>query len=90
MNGVWQVLFSDVALKQLRKMDRPTSALIIGYIEKKLVGCTDPRSFGKPLTANHQGKWRYRVGDYRLLCLIEDNILTVTVIAAGYRSDIYQ
>ncbi len=90
MNKAWEVVFSDVALKSLKKMDKQTAALIIGYIEKRIMNCIDPRSFGKPLVANHSGKWRYRIGDYRILCLIEDDKVLVTVIEIGHRKDIYK
>ena len=64
-------------------MDKQTASLILGYIEKRLAGCDNPRAFGKPLVADHHGKWRYRIGDYRLLCLIEDEKILITVIAQG-------
>ena len=86
----WEVRFSDKALKSLKKMDRSTAAIIIGFIEKRLDGCLDPRTIGKPLKANHSGKWRYRFGDYRLLCLLEDEIITITMIAISHRKDIYE
>ncbi|MBC7960420.1 MAG: type II toxin-antitoxin system RelE/ParE family toxin [Vallitaleaceae bacterium] len=85
----WKVEFTDIALKELKKMDKHTAAMIIGYIEKKLVGDINPRSFGKPLIANQKGKWRYRIGDYRLLSLIEDEKITITVIQVGHRKVIY-
>lgn len=86
----FRVLFADTALRKLKKMDRPVAALIIGYIEKNLEGCLDPRQHGKPLTENHRGKWRYRIGDYRLLALIDDDKIIITVIDVGHRSDIYK
>jgi mRNA interferase RelE/StbE len=86
----FRVVFSDIALKRLKKLDKPTAALIIGYVEKNLEGCSDPRIHGKALTANHRGKWRYRVGDYRLLALIEDDRVLVTVVEIGHRSDVYR
>lgn len=55
---------------------------ICGYHD--LVGDINPRSFGKPLVANHKGKWRYRIGDYRLLCLIEDDKVIITDIEIGH------
>ena len=85
----WQAVISDIALKQLKKLDKQAASLIVGYIEKRLVDCKDPRAFGKSLTASHSGKWRYRIGDYRLLCLIDDEENLVTVIALGHRRDIY-
>jgi len=89
MKKGWQVRFSDKALKSLKKMDRSTAAIILGFIEKRLNGCTNPRTIGKPLKANHLGKWRYRIGNYRLLCLLEDETITITLIAISHRKDVY-
>ncbi len=86
----YKVEISDIALKKLKKMDKPVVALIMGYIEKNLVNCENPRSFGKALVGNHKDKWRYRVGDYRLLTYIEDNRLIITVIEIGNKKDIYK
>jgi mRNA interferase RelE/StbE len=72
----WKVEFTDIALKTLKKLDKHIAAMIIGYIEKNLVGDISPRSFGKPLVENYKDKWRYRIGDFRLLCKIEDNRVT--------------
>lgn len=87
---MYTVRFSDVALKKLRKMDRYQASLLVGWIEKNLVNSTDPRSQGKALVAKHKGKWRYRVGDYRILALIEDEEIVITVIDVGHRKDIYE
>ena len=86
----YRVMFSDIALKKLQKMDKTTASLLIGSIEKKLEGCENPRLYGKPLNKNHKGKWRYRVGDYRILALIEDEKVLITVIEIGHRRDIYK
>ncbi len=90
MKNGWEVRFSDQALKSLKKMDRSTAAIIIGFIEKRLDGCLDPREIGKPLKANHSEKWRYRIGDYRLLCLLEDEKITIIEIAISHRKNIYK
>jgi mRNA interferase RelE/StbE len=87
---MWKVELSDIALNNLKKMDKKTAALIIGYIEKKLVGEIDPRSFGKPLVGNQKSKWRYRIGDYRLLCQILDSKISIVVVAIGRRKEIYK
>ena len=89
MSDSWTILFSDLALKTLKKMDQANASLILGYLEKKLKNCSNPRLFGKALSADHKGKWRYRVGDYRILCLLEDEKILITVIAIGHRKDIY-
>lgn len=85
----YAVEYTDTALKQLKKLDKATASMIISFIDKKLDGCSDPRAHGRSLTANHSGKWRYRVGDYRLLCMIEDNRIIITVVAVGHRKEIY-
>lgn len=86
---MYTVRFSDVALKKLKKMDRYQASLLVGWIEKNLMGTVDPRVQGKSLVANHKGKWRYRVGDYRILALIEDEEILITIIDVGHRKDIY-
>ena len=59
--------------KEFKKLDSYTKRMIKAWIEKNLIGCTDPRQHGKGLTANRSGQWRYRIGDYRLICQIEDD-----------------
>ncbi len=64
--------------------------MILAWIRKNLEGCDDPRRFGKPLVANHAGKWRYRVGDYRIMAEISDETITIFVVNIGHRKDIYK
>ncbi len=75
--------------REFKKLDRYTQKMIKAWIEKNLVNCVDPRVYGKGLTANHSGEWRYRIGDYRIICLIEDNRLVILALAFGHRRDIY-
>ena len=75
--------------KEFKKLDRYTQRMIKAWIEKNLVGCTDPRIHGKGLTANRSGQWRYRIGDYRLICSIEDSRLVILALSVGHRSEIY-
>ena len=86
----YRVEYSRAALKQLMKMDRFDARLITSWIGKNLEGCADPRAHGKGLTANRSGEWRYRVGDYRILCTIEDDALVVEVFSIGHRSSVYK
>ena len=86
----YRVEHSKTALKQLKKMDRFDALLITSWIGKNLEGCDDPRAQGKALTANRSGEWRYRVGDYRILCLIEDDVLVIEVFSIGHRSSVYK
>lgn len=85
----YRVEYTPQAVKELKKLDRHIRALIIGWIEKNLVGCEDPRRHGKGLTANRSGQWRYRVGDYRLLADIQDDKIIILVLHVGHRSEIY-
>ena len=85
----YKVVFSDNALKQLKKLDKHISALIIGWIDKNLEGTNNPRQHGKALVANRNGQWRYRIGDYRAICEIQDNKITILVLEIGHRRSIY-
>lgn len=76
--------------REFRKLDRYTQKMVKAWIEKNLVGCEDPRAHGKGLTANLSGQWMYRIGDYRLICLIEDDKLVILALTIGHRSDIYR
>ena len=86
---MYKVRFTKNALKQLKKMDNSTAALITGWIRKNLEGCDNPRIKGKSLTANRGGQWRYRVGDYRILAEISDSEITILVVNVGHRRDVY-
>lgn len=85
----YNVVFTTEAKKNLNKLDKHTSSLIIGWIEKNLQGCENPRAKGKGLTANRSGEWRYRIGDYRLICEIKDNELIILALSVGHRRDVY-
>ena len=85
----YRVELTDRVIKQLKKLDKHTSALIIGWIEKNLEGCENPRVHGKGLTANITGQWRYRIGNYRLICEIKDKEVLILVLEVGHRREIY-
>lgn len=87
---MYKVILTDRAIKQLKKLDKSTTRMVLGWIRKNLEGCTDPRKHGKPLVGNHAGKWRYRVGDYRLLAEIVDNEIVIYIINIGHRRDVYR
>ncbi len=85
----YKVEFTQRALKELKKLDKHTASLILGWVRKNLENCENPRQHGKGLTSNHSGEWRYRIGDYRLLAKIEDNRVTILILNVGHRRDIY-
>ena len=82
------VEYTKAAFKQLKKMDKKIASFIISYIEDKLVDCDNPRIYGKALQGNLNDMWRYRVGDYRILAKIEDDMVVIIVIEVGHRKDI--
>ena len=86
----YEVQYSERALRELKKMDKYTRQMIYSWIDKNLNGCEDPRQRGKGLTANRSGQWRYRIGDYRLICQIQDAQLVILALSVGHRSTIYK
>ena len=76
--------------KEFKKLDRYTQRMLKSWIEKNLVGCSDPRLHGKGLTANRAGQWRYRIGDYRLICQIDDGKLVILALSVGHRREVYE
>ena len=76
--------------KEFKKLDKYTQKMLKSWIEKNLVGCDNPRAFGKALSANRKGQWRYRIGDYRMICLIEDNKMIILALSIGHRRSIYE
>ena len=85
----YKVVFTELAKKQLKKLDKYVASLIIGWIEKNLQDCDNPRIHGKNLIANKSGQWRYRIGDYRIICEIIDEEITILVLEVGHRKNIY-
>jgi mRNA interferase RelE/StbE len=85
----WVYRFDERALKELRKLAKPAQCGIIAYLDERITGDGDPRRFSKGLKADLAGLWRYRVGDYRILCQIRDGELIVLVVAVGHRRDFY-
>lgn len=86
----YRVVFTEKSKKQLSKLDRSISALIVGWIEKNIEGCENPRIYDKGLLGNRSGQWRYRIGDYRAICEIRDDEIIILVLEVGHRKHIYE
>jgi mRNA interferase RelE/StbE len=86
----WTVEIDSFAEKQLRKLDRPVQKRLLDWLFDRIEGCKDPRHFGEPLRGDLAGLWRYRVGDFRIICEIQDEKLVVLALAVGHRREIYQ
>lgn len=85
----WRIDFTKAADKALRKLDRQTAGRVLDELEE-IAKLGDPRSRGKALTGNLAGLWRYRVGDYRVVCDIEDGVLVILVVDVAHRREVYR
>ena len=86
----WKVEFQKSATKQLRALDRPIQQRILTYFRTRVLSADDPRQLGKALTGDKVGLWRYRIGDYRAICRLEDERLVVLVLQLGHRREVYR
>lgn len=86
---VWTINYSDRALRALRKMDKQNARRIVDFMDLRIAVLDDPRQSGKPLKGELGVFWRYRVGDYRILCEIRDDELIILAATIGHRSDVY-
>ena len=66
----WTVEFDDAAVKEFRKLDYQAQKEILSYLRKRIATDKDPRRFGKPLSKNLSGLWRYRIRDYRVVSIV--------------------
>ncbi len=85
----WTVEITDVAERQLRKLDPPVQRRILEWLDDRIEGGKNPRHFGETLRGDLAGLWRYRVGDYRIVCQIRDDRLLVLALAIGHRREVY-
>lgn len=86
----WTVEWDDRARRELRRLDRPVQQQILRYFRTRIATDKDPRRFGHELRHELQGLWRYRIGDYRAVCRIEDDHLVVLVLVLGHRRTVYR
>ncbi len=87
----WQIEFDAAALKDLKKLDREAAQRLTTYLRKRVAPLDDPRSIGAALKGSQFGElWRYRVGDYRILCQIRDKELVILAVSIGHGREIYR
>jgi len=87
---IWRIEITRTAERQITKLDRPAQRSIQRFLRDRLTPADDPRQWGKPLHGEKRGLWRYRIGDYRLICDIQDEKITVLVLEVGHRKDVYR
>lgn len=85
----WTIDYVRSAEKQLGRIDRSWQRRILDYMDTNIATLTDPRDRGKALVGDQSGFWRYRVGDYRIICSIDEAIRVVLVLKIGHRRDVY-
>jgi mRNA interferase RelE/StbE len=87
----WSVELVPAAERELRKIARPVRERLLAFLRDRIQGSEDPRRLGEPLHGPELGKyWKYRVGDYRLICSIQDARVVVVVVRVGHRRDVYR
>jgi mRNA interferase RelE/StbE len=86
----WKVELSPTALRQLHKLDKPVARRILNFLHQRLGTLDDPRKIGERLQGALSEFWKYRVGDYRLICSLENDRLLVLVLRIGHRRDVYK
>jgi mRNA interferase RelE/StbE len=86
----WTIEYSESVTKSLQKLDRSLAKRVVNYMEERVAVLPDPRLLGKPLSGALKGLWRYRVGDYRIICRIEDRHVIILVIDVDHRREVYR
>ena len=87
----WQIEFDDAAKKDLAKLDKQAAGRIIIFLRERIAPLGNPRSIGEALKGSRFGEfWKYRVGDYRIICNIEDGALRILVVKIGNRREVYR
>ena len=85
----WKIRYSEIAAKQMKKLDKAMSKKIDKYLNERIAIQTDPTVFGKALGHDKSGLWHYRLEDYRIICEIVNNELIVLVLRIGHRKEVY-
>ena len=86
---MWKIEFTEQAAKQLQKLDQQASHRIVTWLKERAATGADPKLFAKQLTGEMSEYWRFRVGDYRIIWKLKDEIVSITVVRIGHRRDIY-
>lgn len=87
----WKIELSAQADRELGKLDPQQSKRILRFLRERVARLDDPRSIGQALRGSKLGEfWKYRVGDYRLICRIEDNGLLILLLRVGHRREVYR
>jgi mRNA interferase RelE/StbE len=87
----WQIEFDPEAIKDLKKLDRPVQKRIVEFLKLRLAPLDNPRTLGEALAGSRLGNyWKYRVGDWRIICDLQDHKIIVRVLRVGNRREVYR
>ena len=86
----WTIKLDEKAERELGKLGAVTARRVVDYLNRRVAVSDDPRTLGMALSGPLVGYWRYRVGDYRLVCQIKDTELVVLVVKIAHRSGVYR
>ena len=87
----WRIEFHPRAEKELAKIDRETARRIVRFLRDRVATLEDPRGLGEALKGPEMGRfWKYRGGDYRFICDIQNARITILVVRVGHRRDVYR
>ena len=87
----WTIEYLASVRKDVRKLDPQVRQRLRDFLERRVADLEDPRSLGEPLKGSQLGEfWKYRMGDYRIICAIEDARLVVLVVRIGNRREVYR
>lgn len=87
---VWTINWNEKALKDLKKLAKPVQIKILKFLNRRIAYQENPRMFGKALSFDKRGLWRYRVEDFRIICQINDEELLILVVKLGHRKEVYR
>ena len=88
---IWTIEYHTLVQKEMRKINPEVRRRIRSFLHERLAALDDPRHIGATLQGSELGNfWRYRVGDYRIICDIQDQKLVVLVVEIGHRGEIYR
>ncbi|MCY4013460.1 MAG: type II toxin-antitoxin system RelE/ParE family toxin [Gammaproteobacteria bacterium] len=86
----WTIEYAETAKDQLSRLDRQTAQRVLEYMDVRVARLENPRELGRALSGPMGGLWRYRVGDCRVVCAIEQSSLRVLVVRVGRRDRVYR
>jgi len=87
----FEIEFDPEAVKDLKKLDRPVQRRLLAFLRQRVGALDNPRELGEPLAGTRLGHyWKYRVGDWRIICDIQDRRIVVRVLRVGNRREIYR